>query len=572
MADRPPQPMRWFLRVAGPRLGAGRSAAAVLLLAAAVILGAFLRFFRLDELPVGFSFDEASHALDALDILRGRPMLISPRLRETPAAYMWLLAGAFRLWGVSPFVQRSLTAACGVVLLPVNFLAVREMFREDSEDKAEWIAGFSSLLLAASFWGVFVGRLGYEYVLPPVCALGASLVFWRAWPRPRWGLVCVAAALAAAGFYFYDGGFAFLVVLPATAFTHRLLQCRRPASCDPLASARRPSLRVSASLLLLTLMFVTPLFFALTTGPDPEYQRLRDALIPVRDPAWGPRMLERSAVAHTTTLLGISGNDKLARGYPALSPFLGACLVGGLLVSLRRLRRLPYLFLLVYWSAMLTPDLLTFRYSVSYLRMAGALPATCVLIAIAWVEFSTWVLTVLESLWTRTRPSIVTSLAMAPCLLAGLVWLPLHTYREYFQWTADPQAQLRLDMAAVELTKRMAQETDPQVVFLVGRPPWDQQPHFTIEFFNHGRVPLRYVAVHEVDVDETLASELSSHRVVHVVARLRGGKEGYSRGADLLDALNRIGEVVAVEETAYYTIVTYRSAGRPDPSSAGQLL
>lgn len=35
------------------------------------------------EIPPGFTFDEASHALDALDILHGRFSFISPRLQQT---------------------------------------------------------------------------------------------------------------------------------------------------------------------------------------------------------------------------------------------------------------------------------------------------------------------------------------------------------------------------------------------------------------------------------------------------------------------------------------------------------
>ena len=47
------------------------SAVVLLLLIVAVILAAFFRFFKLNQIPPGFTFDEASHALDALDILNG---------------------------------------------------------------------------------------------------------------------------------------------------------------------------------------------------------------------------------------------------------------------------------------------------------------------------------------------------------------------------------------------------------------------------------------------------------------------------------------------------------------------
>lgn len=148
--------------------------AAILFFIVAVILAAFLRFFRLDQIPPGVTFDEAGHALDALDILNGEPMLISPRLRQTPAGYMQMLAIAFQLFGANILVQRSLTAVCGLLLLPVNFLVVREIFRSRPDHNAGQLALFSTLLMATSFWAVLSSRIGYEYIVAPIFALAAA--------------------------------------------------------------------------------------------------------------------------------------------------------------------------------------------------------------------------------------------------------------------------------------------------------------------------------------------------------------------------------------------------------------
>ncbi len=118
----------------------------LLLLITAVILAAFFRFFKLDQIPPGFTFDEASHALDALDILNGEFILVSTRLRQTPTGYMYLLAGAFQLFSKTVLVQRTLTAIFGVLLIPVNFVAVRTLFRAEVGQKATWVTLFSTLL------------------------------------------------------------------------------------------------------------------------------------------------------------------------------------------------------------------------------------------------------------------------------------------------------------------------------------------------------------------------------------------------------------------------------------------
>ena len=71
-----------------------------------IALGAFLRLYRLAEVPPAFNFDEAAHAIDALDILSGHHFMFSPKLQGVESFFMYCTAGAFFLLGPSPLAQR----------------------------------------------------------------------------------------------------------------------------------------------------------------------------------------------------------------------------------------------------------------------------------------------------------------------------------------------------------------------------------------------------------------------------------------------------------------------------------
>ena len=164
----------------------------------ALMLAAFFRFYKLDQIPPGFTGDETEHALDALDVLNGRFTFTSPRIPHMPMTYNYLLAACFQLLGTHTFIQRALTATFSLLLIPVNFLAIRTMFRAEDWQKATLIALFSSLLLSTSLWAIFASRIGYEYILTPVFALLALFFFWRGYGHRRWGFLFLASLFTAA--------------------------------------------------------------------------------------------------------------------------------------------------------------------------------------------------------------------------------------------------------------------------------------------------------------------------------------------------------------------------------------
>jgi hypothetical protein len=534
-----------------------------------VAVAAFFRFYRLHEIPPGFTFDEAGHALDALDILKGQHRLISARFVQGPMGYMYLLAPVFQIFGPKPLAQRILTATFSLLLVPVSFGAVWILFREAlGSKKARLMALFTAMLLASSFWSAITGRVGYEYILAPVFALLAVCFFWPAYrvtnQRLRWGMLLAASFLTVVGSYLYEGASPFILVIPTSILLNALIRRVWPT----VSSQQGASIHWRALLFFSVMagLMMLPLFLALVTGEEPEVRRTTGKLIfkDADNLADSLNLLLNSILAHAQPFLGLNG-DRYALSNlpwrPILNPVLAVFFVSGLLLSLWRFRQLPYLFLLVYWAAMLTPAVLTFRESPFYFRMTSALPPTYMFVALSWIELYGWLETHLAS-WGK----MATRLALFPFLIMGLIWQPFETYRDYFlRWADRPDVAEVYDAPGLILIERMTRETNPESIFIIPSNTRrsgqivEPRPNYTLEFLYHGQTPLCYIHVRHPDVRQNLTETLANYRTVHLIADLTGGSEPNADREDLLPFLfEKYGQLQNREKTDAYTILTYQ--------------
>ncbi len=170
------------------------NAETLLALAVLVALGAFLRFWGLAN--VGLHGDEKTMALPALHLLRyGTPEMPSGFVYPRALAQLYLMAGSMRLFGVSAWALRLPSAVCGVLLIPIAWLAGRRFlgrtwnlalagavallpaFIQDAQTARMYVflvtgvAGFMALLFA---WER-TGKAGF--LVAAVIEMGVSLEF-----------------------------------------------------------------------------------------------------------------------------------------------------------------------------------------------------------------------------------------------------------------------------------------------------------------------------------------------------------------------------------------------------------
>jgi len=204
----------------------------------------------------------------------------------------------------------------------------------------------------------------------------------------------------------------------------------------------------------------------------------------------------------------------------------------------------------------------TFDGSVKHFRMAGALPPTYWLIGIAWVELYNQLKRFLAAAAWLKQPVHAPAMALAPFLVAGLIWLPIQTYRDYFISWANARDLGRIhDVSSVRLVQRMERETDPGAIFVLPRSAAAPRPNFILDFIYSGRAPLRYVTMDESTLYQVLTRELAGYRTVHLITWLSQAREGVQRAADsgglLPLLLTQHGKLSGVEETEDYIILTY---------------
>ncbi len=165
---------------------------------AVIALGALLvRFWDLGDQPGGLYPDEAAEGVSAHQILTQpgyHPIFIdADGGRE--ALYAYLVAIAFRFFGGSVFVLRSVAAAVGVLGVIAVWVAARRYGRVAALAAMAWAAG--------SLWLICVSRDGFRNVLTVAAGALALAALQRWGDRPTRVSAAFGGVATAAGFWVY---------------------------------------------------------------------------------------------------------------------------------------------------------------------------------------------------------------------------------------------------------------------------------------------------------------------------------------------------------------------------------
>ena len=90
-------------------------------------MAAFFRLWQIGSIPPGLFGDEATDGLDALDVLAGRGAIFFPANFGREGLHMWLVAGMFRLMGVTPLALRLPSAFAGIATALATYWLGREL-------------------------------------------------------------------------------------------------------------------------------------------------------------------------------------------------------------------------------------------------------------------------------------------------------------------------------------------------------------------------------------------------------------------------------------------------------------
>jgi len=128
-----------------------------------------LRFYQLQNIPLGLDFDEGWDARDALRILAGARPIFLPANNGREVLFMYLQAISIAIFGQTPLALRVVAALAGFLTVLTTYLLFRRMF-----DRR--VALLGSAWIAVSIWHIVNSRIALRVVtLPPLCI--ATLYF-----------------------------------------------------------------------------------------------------------------------------------------------------------------------------------------------------------------------------------------------------------------------------------------------------------------------------------------------------------------------------------------------------------
>ncbi len=535
------------------------------LLTLMLLVAAFLRLYRLDEVPPGLHGDTAYKGVAANRIIAGeRPIFFAESWGGIEPLYLYLLAASFHLFGNTAQVIQGLSAAVGIITVPLLYLVARELLR------SRMVGLLASFWLATSYWHVSWSRLGWESILVPPFVIATVWLLWRALEAGQWRFFIGAGVSLGLSLYTYQG-MRFLPIFIAVYLGYRALAEKA------FWQAFRAKLTLFA---LVALLVFLPLGGYYVAHPETFLRRAGE--VSIFNPEKNPQGPLRSLVTSAAKIVGMYNlrGDHLWRhnlpGRPVFDPLTSVCFLLGVGVSVMKWRESAHSLLLFWLVIMSLPPVLTPPQDVPHFtRSIGALPAACMFPAIA-VQ-SAW-------LWIRNRDPSPTVRRLFWAAVSGiLLATTVLTYRDYFvTWAGnDDLRDDYFDGQFVDVAEAMNQLDDVESVWVLPisalSSPHDEPGHHTIEFIYRGQAPFHFLRLDEATAPEEL-SRLSQgrERVLLVDYKNYVLEQAYN----YIDAdpkqlapflLGKYGQKVQQREFDGFDVLTYELPGPADFAIAGPL-
>lgn len=433
------------------------------LLAGITLLAAFFRLYKIDSLPPGDGHDPAYYGVDALTVLEGEWPIFFPGLfggREPLFSY--LVAACALVWGIGPLSIHMASAIVGILTIPAVFLVANEIFSSEKGLLAQFGGLLAALAVAISYWHLNWCRYALRAILVPLLvSLTLCSLVRGVRKNSRWSLIGCGVFL---GLSMYTYQAARLLPLLVLGFSC-VIWVRKSFSRKDLVN-----------LILIfgvALVVFAPLGSYFLTNPGSFTRRIEQTLAidTSQSPSSNLGILVDNLVK-TFLVFNVHGEDWPVvnlPGRPVLDIFLSVALWLGIGISLLRIKRPSYLFLLTWLIVMIIPAILAEEAAVAK-RALGTMPAVAMLIAIG-------TLAPCENLqrWSDRYPSLapkVLSASLSALVAVGFFYSGLLTYHDYFLvWAQDPDLFIHFDVGIDAIGEYIGKLPDDEEVYLSPIPP-----------------------------------------------------------------------------------------------------
>jgi 4-amino-4-deoxy-L-arabinose transferase-like glycosyltransferase len=438
-------------------------------------VAAFFRFYQLGSLPPGLYTGEAKVGLAAAGLAyHGWLPGFSGDASFSPL-WIWLQAGAVKLFGHTAFALRLWPALLGVAAVFVVWRWAKDWFGT----QVSWIA---ALLVAVTPWAVTLSR---NAVPASLAILLVPLTLWlgvRAYQSPAlMNRIWLGAAII---LDLFAGPFGWLT-LGAALITGLILM---------LTSKRWPQITTSSIPAIAAVVIGLGGFAWLAWASRAALSHLASAT----GVTLNPTQLADSFV-RTILMFNITGDQSWRHnfsGQPMLNAFIGLMLVVGILAAIVYFRQRRHAALLILFALLLLPAWLSASTAPNALAAAAALPVVILLAAVG--------INYMLDLWYTTFPinSAARSTGQSVIILL-LILTGYQGFTQYFSaWGESIETYSAYEEPAVQTAHFLTTTKFSGQRFVVGRP--DELPVVNyINYDNTAYRPIEPASITNLPLDKT---------------------------------------------------------------------
>lgn len=449
------------------------------LLGLLILVAAFLRFYRLNDVPPGLYHDEAFNGLDAIRVLRAEwyPPFFEGNGGREPL-FIYLEAISIKMLGVSPFALRIVSVLVGLSTIPMLYLLTKLMFASAGSEEARRIALLAATGLTTSHWHVHFSRIGFRTILLPLFIVLTLWLFWQGWFTGKKGFFLGTGVLLGISAYTYIAA----RLLPLVLLAFILWEClkegwatmkRRGNQLSAITSggdSNQPALQVPRfsdrlnGVLLLTLVSLAlfaPLGCYFQTHPFAWSGRVKDVSIWVISPEYREVALATLSNLGKVLRMFVDQGDWQWRhnlpGRPVLSIISSIGFWTGIAMATYRLNK-PQYGLTLLWLGMMLSVTVFSTDAPNTLRSLGAAPAAYILsavgLSILWARLTSWMG------WPTVK--------WLPGFIVAFLGLSgLQTCHDYFNvWACQSETYYAFDADKAALARCMIQRGQNHTVYL----------------------------------------------------------------------------------------------------------
>jgi hypothetical protein len=373
-----------------------------------LLVAGFFRLWQIGSLPPGLFGDEATDGLDALDVLAGRGAIFFPANYGREGLHIWLVAGMFRLLGVTPLAVRLPSVIAGLLTVLATYWLGIELVRATTDrlkSKAPSPAGpnqpptlnqqllrfvplVAALYLGTSYFHVHFSRFGIRGAFTPLFGALAFAAFWRGvnLPPRRYLWFAISGLCLGLSLHFYTASRFYPFFLAGFLLVEALIcLLRRRLRTAILARDFGPVL----VLYLAAAVVFAPLGLYFIQHPGSFSQRAAEVSAFSAANPW-PRIGQAALANVLQFFLPGAGDPAQFYNFPGravFEPLTAVLVLVGIIVLLWRIGLPPALFLLLWWPALTLPAFLATDRWPTLPRVLGTIPGIYFFPAIGLLTF-----------------------------------------------------------------------------------------------------------------------------------------------------------------------------------------